>query len=160
MMKWLLAVLLLFPVATVAQQGNEVLDYIAGWGGIRLEAHQDSIYRLTPAGRAANRRLVRAIGKPDSLLAGQGIGQLEYLFYKRQLHSLVLVTETASASQALLQQLQDTFGAGTQKGRAPQYWWQGQYVRLDFDQNLLTGRATATFLSIPLQKQMEQSWAD
>lgn len=101
----------------------------------------------------------------DDMSVGYGsLSSLKYCFYDNQLLVVIGETKGLNNSQALLQTLQEKYGAGEQSNEyIPRYMWGvGLFLSplvIEFDQNMITSDSTVIYESTAVQKEMQAAQA-
>ena len=88
----------------------------------------------------------------DDMKVSDGeLSEITYGFYKQQLFTVTLKTKGSANSKALLTTFNSAYGAGRQPtDYLQEYYWFGTTVNATYDENLLTGDASATISNIRL----------
>jgi len=93
----------------------------------------------------------------DDMTMGSGrCSEIVYGFYKNQLYTVLLKTKGIIDSQALLGSLRAAYGSGDQPNEyLDRYFWRGTFVRVIYDENVITHGASAVLDCIAISAQKE-----
>lgn len=91
---------------------------------------------------------------------GVKLAYVNFIFYKKELHSVVIKTEGKENSTAILDVLTMFYGEGDQDGMGPLYHWNGKKVYMVYDQNILSHNAQIIIESRAMQKKFEHDWGN
>lgn len=138
-------------------QNLEALDAQNGFLEVRLGAALDTLKGFEKFGSRLKKDRYRCGGCPKSY-AGVRFSEIEFLFYKNRLHSIVLNLNGEKDSQAFLELLKLFYGDGVQLGMAPNYTWEGKVVKLTYEQNLFTKNTVVVFESVEVQRFFSQEY--
>lgn len=141
----------------VQAQTIETLDTQYGLFGISLESPLDSLPNKQFRGKKMKKE-VYTIEKQPLFLGEAKLSNVQYVFYKNRLHSIILQTDNAKDSQNLLLFLDFFYGPGTQEGFSPLYVWQGKKVKMIYEQNVLTKASEVVIMSLAMEKEFQKEW--
>jgi len=156
----LLTVALLGLLPTARAQSLAALDAQEGFFDFRFGARMDTL-KGTFIKFDNFQKKERFTLKGQVLdFSGVPLRDVRYVFYDQRLHSIIVRTETAPHSDALLEVLVLFYGPGVQDGMSPRYYWKGQRVWMSYDKNLLNGNATVEIMSVEMQKLFEKDFIE
>jgi hypothetical protein len=137
---WLLLPLIAFG------QGTDELDEQNGFFKVQLGAEIDTL----PNMKLLDNHLKKQRYEKTDIAAVFSVIPIEkayFYFYRKRLHSIHIRVLGKEASDQFLDYLTLLYGTGNQETIAQYYTWEGKYVKLVYEQNMLTRNATIVFTS-------------
>lgn len=122
------------------------LDEDNGIMGFSLQAHVDSCEGIRKVGK--HQQLMRYKPAMEPLQAeGVDLKYCYLYFWKNRLHSIELKTKGGDNTKLLLDKIVDWYGGGEQHNMfGTNRTWTGKYIRLFFEQNLISQDGTFTYM--------------
>lgn len=152
----LLASLLLAGPPSLAQS-VEMLDLTYGFKGVRLGSALSERDTVVKIGDYEKKERYRIPTQPSSF-QDVPLQFIDYLYYQDTLHSVFIRARGKANATRLLDALQDLYGPGKKHGFAERYTWNGERVKMTYEQNLLTGNADVIILSRKENQRFREDW--
>ncbi len=154
----LLGMWLLTASASYAQVGEPIVgDSMQSLVGLKLDSWQEQVRLPLKLLKLSNGKGVYTA--PSGNWDGVSVSKIQVTFFNRKLMSITVVTEDKGSSEKLLTMLQQRWGSGEQYGYAPRYTWSSKYTTAEYDENLISHKATLELVSLTQLRAWERQFA-
>ncbi|GGF15464.1 hypothetical protein [Hymenobacter cavernae] len=142
------------PVLAQSQQASlQSLDEAYGFHGARFEKDTSAFKDLALAEKAGNTRYYRRTGEVKKLGEGD-VADITYGFYKGKLAVVMLKTQGAKNSRAVLAALRQQAGPGVQGSPfAQRYSWNAKLVHMSYEENAMSNDAVVLLTCKKMKEQ-------
>lgn len=154
---YLLFCIVILKPFNVIGQGTKELDEQNGFFKVQLGANIDTLVhmKLIDTHLKKQRYIKSDIESVFSIIP---LDKTYFYFYQKRLHSIHIRVIGKEASENFLEYLTLLYGQGSQETIAQYYTWEGKYVKLVYEQNILTHNASIVFTSKEIDNYFKQEY--
>lgn len=136
---------------SVFSQNTGALDAQNGFLELRLGAEFESFKGLEFKKNYLKKQVYHWNHAPKTY-ADIRFEEIKLHFFKKRLHSIEIHLNKEAEATKLLDLFNLYYGPGEQLGMAPNYTWEGELVKLTYEQNLFTKNTIVIFESVEVER--------